>query len=394
MSKGNSTAAAPTNKPNKPSPDFPLFPHATKRWAKKIRGSLHYFGPWNDPDGALKKYLDQKDDLHAGRKPREVSEAGVTVKSLVNAYLNHKKSLEQAGELSPRTYKNCKEACDLLIDRFGKQRLASDLRQDDFANLRKYMAKKWGPVRVGDFIQRIRCVFKYGYDAEQLKEPVRFGPGFKRPSKKTIRLARAERGLKMFEAHELRDMIQGKGTGEERIEPTTNLKAMILLGINCGYGNSDCATLPLSALDLDRGWVNFHRPKTGITRRNPLWPETVAAIRAVLEKRKEPKIEAHAEHVFITKRAGSFHKPNDRNPISSEMRKHLLALGINDHRSFYALRHTFETIGGEAKDQVAVDALMGHVRDDMASVYRERISDERLKVVSDYVRKWVFGEAI
>lgn len=32
------------------------------------------------------------------------------------------------------------------------------------------------------------------------------------------------------------------------------------------------------------------------------------------------------------------------------MRKHLNALGINGHRNFYVLRHTFETIGGEAKD--------------------------------------------
>ena len=68
------------------------------------------------------------------------------------------------------------------------------------------------------------------------------------------------------------------------------------------------------------------------------------------------------------------------------------ALGINGHRNFYALRHVFETIAGEAKDQVAVDHVMGHTRDDMASAYRERISDQRLKAVSDHVRAWLFAE--
>jgi len=61
--------------------------------------------------------------------------------------------------------------------------------------------------------------------------------------------------------------------------------------------------------------------------------------------------------------------------------------------SFYCLRHTFETIAGEARDQVAVDHIMGHARDDMASLYRERISDERLIAVTNYVRDWLFGTA-
>jgi integrase len=394
--KPKQTSAKENGAPNKPYPDFPLFSHANGRWAKKIRGKMHYFGPWNDPDGSLKKYLEQKDDLHAGRKPRDTSE-GVTVKTLCNAYLNHKKTFLDSGELSPRTWRNYTEATDLLIEELGKGRLVADLRPDDFASLRKVMSKKWGAVRVRDFIQRVRSVFKYGYDSELMDAPMRFGPGFTRPSKKTVRLERAAKGQRMFETDEIRALTQGVlvvgEDGPKLVQPSTSLKAMILLGVNCGFGNADCGTLPLSALDLDGGWVNYPRPKTGITRRCPLWPETVAALRDVCAERREPKDATDANLVFITSAGLSCHKDIDDNPISKQMRKLLRAIGINGNRNFYALRHTFETIGGEAKDQVAVDHIMGHARDDMASAYRERISDERLKAVSNHVRQWVFKES-
>jgi len=377
MSVGHPTVAS---KPNKPYPEFPLYAHATKRWAKKIRGQLHYFGPWDDPDGALDKYLKEKDALHAGRKPKDDTGA-LTVKRLANEFLTHKQDLLDAGELSPRTWASYKEATDLLVARFGKNRLVSDLGQDDFAAVRKHMSKRWGPVRIGGFIQRIRSVFKYGYDADLMPTPMRFGPGFARPTKKTLRLERARHGPRMFEAEELRTILAAAGCP---------MKAMILLGVNCGFGNADCGTLPASSLDLDGGFVNYHRPKTGITRRCPLWPETVAALKEASERRQESKENEGIELVFVTKHGNSWHKKIDDNPISKEMRKLLDSLGINDHRNFYALRHTFETIGGEAKDQVAVDHIMGHARDDMASLYRERISDDRLKAVADHVRAWLF----
>ena len=70
MSSEHSTPGAASGKPTKPYGDFPLFPHAAGVWAKKIRGKMHDFGPWSDPDGALAKYLDQKDDTTRSSPPR------------------------------------------------------------------------------------------------------------------------------------------------------------------------------------------------------------------------------------------------------------------------------------------------------------------------------------
>jgi hypothetical protein len=93
MSTDNPT---PSGKPAKPYPEFPLFAHAAGVWAKKIRGKLCYFGPWSDPDGALKRYEEQKEALHAGRKPREDTE-GLTVKELCTRFLNAKQAAVHSG---------------------------------------------------------------------------------------------------------------------------------------------------------------------------------------------------------------------------------------------------------------------------------------------------------
>ncbi len=375
------TAKTKPGKPKKPYPDFPLFPHATGRWAKKIRGKLHYFGPWADADAALQKYLDQREDLHAGRKPR-IGSDGLTVRDLLNHFLTSKKMLTDAGEITTRTFGEYHATCGRLADTFGVSRRADDLAADDFEQLRSELAKRLGPVALGNEIQRIRGVFKYGFEAGLIDRPVRFGPAFKRPSRKVMRKARNARGPRMFEAAELLALLEKAGT---------QLRAMILLGANCGFGGADCGTLPQAALDLSAGWVIYPRPKTGIERRCPLWPETVEAVRAALAGRPAPKDGADADLVFITKYGGRWYKGTTDNPISKETAKLLAEADLaRPGLNFYALRHTFETIGGGARDQVAVDHIMGHAREDMASVYRERIEDARLWAVTDHVHGWLF----
>jgi integrase len=322
--------------------------------------------------------------LHAGRTPRPDPQTA-TVKDVANAFLNAKRALLDAGELSPHTWANYKRAAVTLVEHMGKTRLVADLDPQDFAALRTKMAKptgKWGPHRLAVTIQHIRSIFKHAFESALIPSPVRFGPGFKGPSKKTFRLHRAKLGAKLFTAEEIRMMFDAAGT---------SMKAMLLLGINAGFSNSDCANLTRSVLDLDGGWADYARVKTGIPRRCPLWPETVQALRDVLAKRRQPKNEEDADLVFVTKYGLSWGKDTTDNPVSKETAKLLRRLGLNGRkgRGFYTMRHVFRTVADESKDQVAVDHIMGHARDDMASVYRERISDERLRAVAEYVRKWL-----
>jgi integrase len=396
MSRANSTAPADHSKtdadtsatpargrPAKPYPEFPLFPHATNRWAKKIKGQLHYFGPWSDPDGALRRYEEQKEALHAGRKPRPDPEA-LTVKDAANEFLNAKNALLEAGELSPHTFEKYRTAAAELVAHMGKTRLVADLDPSDFAALRARMAKKWGVYRLADMIQHVRSIFKHAFEARLIAAPVLFGPGFNRPTKKAVRLHRAAGGPRLFTAEEVRRMISGAG------QP---LKAMLLLGINCGFGNHDCGTLPLSALDLDRGWVDFPRPKTGNNRRCPLWPETMQALRDALARRRDPKGEEHAGLFFITKYGLPWAKTDSTGPLTLETKKLLKRLSINGRKGlgFYTLRHVFRTVADGGKDQPAADYIMGHEVAHMSSVYREGIDDARLGAVAEHVRKWLFA---
>lgn len=388
-----------TEKPAKPYAEFPLFPHATGRWAKKIRGRLVYFGPWRDPDGALDRYLAQKDDLYAGRTPR-VAIDGLTLADMCNDYLTAQARKLENGEVGPRTFHENRTTCERLVTAFGRDRLVDDLASDDFGQFRSELAKTRRAVALANEIQRVRSVFKYGYEAGLIDKPVRFGPEFKKPARRTVRRERHERGPRMFDRDEILALLD---------DASVQMRAMILLGINAGVGNTDIAEMPMSAVDLDRGVLDYPRPKTGVGRRATLWPETIEAIRAAIAKRPKPKDRADAGLMFVTKYGKRWVRFVERDADQGETSKHYRndAIGLmfgrltsgrkirRDGCGFYALRHTLETIGGEAGDQAAVDRIMGHERDDMASRhYREwradAREDERLRRVTDHVRSWLY----
>jgi len=325
----------------------------------------------------------------------------VTLQELCNAFVRSKRIDLDAGRLSPRTFVDYDRVCRILLDEFGPKRLVLDLRPTDFERLYARLSRQCGLSTIGREITVMRSVFRYGWESYLIERPVKFGPKFKGPTKQDRRKAKAKaehaNGQRLFTADEIRRMIGGADV---------QLGAMILLGINGGLGNTDVANLPMPALNLRTGWLDYARGKTGIERRIPLWPETVAALQAAIAKRRIPLDPTDAEIVFITKYGQRWvrfdlteekhrGKRNIRsmhfNALANTMTKLLLKLGLKRPRlGFYTLRHTFETIAGGSKDQVAVDAIMGHVDPSMAAESRHGIDDSRLRAVVDHVRAWLW----
>ena len=379
-------------KPKKPYPEFPLYAHASRRWAKTIRGITRYFGPWDDPQAALDKYLRERDDLYAGREPRQQDTNGLTVKELVNRFLYAKELELHDGKIEQRTWDDYDDICGRLLGFFKHNPYVTDIQPEDFRKLAVYLRKgkrrQAGASTQYNNITRARVVFNFAWDDRLIPAPVNYGKGFRKPSSKELRAARNKKPRKDFRAKEIRALI-------DAAHP--QMKAMILLGINCGLGNTDCAKLHRQALKLKRGWLVFPRPKTEVPRRCPLWQETIDAVKAVLRHRKEPKDAAFANLVFLTRLGAPWTskcKKGD-SPITKEMAKllkklHLERLG----RNFYGLRHTFQTIGEETNDLIAVDFIMGHTpkSDDMRSVYREKMKKRRLLRVTAHVHKWLFND--
>ncbi len=406
-------------RPKKPYDDFPLSPHPSGAWQKKIKGRIFYFGRWGrvvdgkmqrlPDDGwqtALALYKAQVDDLQAGKTPRAklvngevVTEAkGLTVKVLCDTFYTAKLRKLESGELSPRMLTEYDATLTRLRDEFGRHNLVDELKADNFAKLRAKLAKQFGPVRLANEIQKVRTVFKYAYESALIEKPVRFGPEFVKPPKHVMRKHRASGGGKLFTADEVRSMLDGKSVTEESGEvkriagASVQLRAMILLGVNAAFGNADCGTLPLSAVDLDGGWIRYPRPKTGIERRCPLWPETITALRAAIADRPSPK-SAAVPLVFVTKYGHAWSAGGSSDAVTLETRKLLHRLDINGRRGlgFYTLRHTFRTIADATRDFPAVRLVMGHADDSIDDVYREHIDDDRLHAVVDHVWRWLFA---
>jgi integrase len=392
-SKSNKKSAqSKREKPEKPSPDYPLTAHKNGQWCKKVKGKIYFFGTWDDPDEALKCWLDDKDSLLAGRPRPSRTEQGKTLEAICEAFLAFQEERFDQEEISRTTLKDHYRVCKRLCDQLGKTTPIGSMIPEDFGRLKSKMAKTLSPLSLGIEIQRTKSVFRFAYEDGLIDKPIRYGRQFDKPARKQITKEKNQRGQRMFEKAEIKKLL--KKTDDDPV-----MRSFILLGLNCGFGNRDCALLTRDAVDLKSGWINFPRPKTQRQRRCPLWPETLQALKEADKRRPDYRDDADSELFFLTTHGRCWARISDQeksawiDSLGLMFRRLMVDAGvIVPGRSFYGLRRTFRTVADETLDPAAIDLIMGHAADanDMADHYRQRIDDKRLKAVSNHVRKWVF----
>ena len=337
---------------------------------------------------ALEQYKAVADDLHAGRTPRVQSD-GLTVADLCNRFLTARLRKVEAGEMGERMFAEYKQTTDRLVATFGKTRLVDDLAADDFETLRADLAKQYGPVRLGNAIQKVRTVFKYGLRERADREA---GPIRLRSSRSRTRPSCDDTGRRtaerMLEADELRQLLDAAGVPTEGDDPARHQRRLRqhrrrnpspvgprprrrLGGLP---PSEDRHRAPLSAVagnrDRDPRGSGGAADAEGRGRRGARVPHLRASLGA---------------HREVAARPSQF---------SAVLRQAAEEAGIHrDGLGFYTLRHVFRTVADAARDPVAIDLIMGHTDATMGSHYRERIEDSRLRAVAEHVRAWLFGEA-
>lgn len=372
---GDSTRKPSSSKPEKPFPEFPLFPHATKRWAKKIKGRLHYFGPWDNWQAAYELYQYEYPWRIQGKTPPPRNPEAVTVEYLVNSFLEQRDTLVQSGELSKQTWLDYRVVGTELIEQLGRYTDIEHLTPSDFAKLRKHYGKGKSLVTLKNSITRAMVFFNFAHKQRLIKHPVDTGESFKKPKKVALKREKLAKGNKSFTVDELRLIYHAANK---------QLKCFILLGLNGGLGNSDIGQMESKHIQGD--WVDYPRPKTAVDRRFKLWPETKKAIEIVRQTKQ-----ADSRYLFLTKQGKCWFKDDGDDPLSKEFRKLCLEVGVHKQgRGFYSLRHQFRSIARGCRDREAVDYVMGHSDGTVAENYMEwGIDDERLQAVSDFVYTWI-----
>jgi len=361
------------------SDKFPLTLHPTGQYCKKIKGKLYYFGV--DKKQALDRYHEQAAYLHSGHglMPKSTDEK-ISIRNLCNLYLEHQQARMEAGDLTERYYADQVKSLRNFAIHIGPSCLISEIRTMDIQNYRNKLLKKYNSAAG---LNLNLAIMKAMFHWAKKNDVVQNIPNIDAVSKaKAIQKERI-----IFDVKQTEKLIE---------YASIQMRAMIWLGLNCGFGCTDCAELKWEDLNLKNKRVRLPRKKTGIRRNLPLWPETVRAIK---------KVPKSGELVFYTSKGNPWvrtiqsvdkHgnvKYTKDNALSKKFSKLLKKTGIKTEKGvgFYTLRRTAATLAARSGDPFAVQRLLGHADLKMATTYVQDVSEQTDRVINNS-RKFIIQD--
>ena len=286
-------------------------------------GKRIYLGA--DQVEALEKYHRLNLGLAEPEKPIHV--VPLTAKELANRFL----AAQQANWRNPhntlRSYRD-------WLGRFLKDH--SKLKIDDFTvemfaawkmSLRK---RKYAPESINHYLSAVRSMFVFAEETGILERSPRLKRVKNEPPKRA-----GTRDIPLYMPEQIASLLENADS---------QLRAMLLLGLNCGFGPKDMHDLTWEDISEDR--ITLPRSKTGVSQTFLLWPETRQALDFMRQERAE-RIDRLAKRgrersdngqIFVTR----YWKPWSKDSVAEQFRKLCDRSGVPCY-GIYRLRHCSST---------------------------------------------------
>jgi len=364
------------------SDKFPLTLHPTGQYCKKIRGKIRYFG--KDKKKALEKYLAQATYLHGAQNLiQKISNGKMTLKQLCDLYLRYQNSRVLVGDITAKHYNDLNYSLGKFMSFLGQGCRIENISTLDLQNYKRKLQSSYPSVdRQNLHIGLMKAMFHWARKNDVLESI----PNIDAISKDRV----VHKEKYTFNKKQIRKLLS---------TADVKMKAMIWLGLNCGFGCTDCSRLQWKDIDFKNNRVNLARNKTKIGRNLPLWPETIQALR---------EIPRSGALVFTTSKDDPWIRTttttNDNgepkyiidNRISTKFSRLMKKVGIKAPKGtgFYALRRTAATMAARSGDPFAVQRLLGHVDLTMATRYVQDVSEQTDRVIENSRKHFIGKEDV
>ncbi|HWL95623.1 MAG TPA: site-specific integrase [Phycisphaerae bacterium] len=290
----------------------------TTRGGKRV-----YLG--SDHDEALQRFY----RLALAQSPEALQRdtEPITCKELANRFL----AAQEANWRNPATTSYCYKDWlhHFLADHEGL--LAAEFTVEMFAGWKLSLRRrKYSAKSINHYLGVVRSMFKFGEDTGLIVR----APRLNRVKMESLGLGHSIPKA-LYTPAEVQILL---ATAD------LQMKAMLLLSINCGFGPKDIHDLTWSSFDGNH--VMLARSKTGVGQAFILWPETLIAIGEVRSDRstrlaraaKRGRQYSDGGRVFMTK----YWRPWNKDAVSEQFRKLCNKSGVPCY-GFYRLRHGAST---------------------------------------------------